>query len=854
MNWMINGSRVLAVALCGAMLVGCNAVEDVPDEPFTALPQQTAVLGGHIKDLGSRRALILQYNGADTCLVPAVSNDPTGKKVVSECKFLGVADQEFSAFSFGALPVGQAYTISVKKQPFGKICTIQNPTGFVKADGEELHVTCVNDTATAPPYTVTVNVAGAAASKAGLQVMLTTENGTCPVNVNGRSSITFSPAECPDSETTGYHRNATYIFNNQLNLPVFQWKVTASIPGATVVAPRTNCFVTGGPVTNTGGNIGDDGNADPANKPTGNVTVQVVSCGFAVRVQADYSRASTESADPAIASGDGITVALRSQPWGVDVAAAKITSFANTYIPFMVPDANGNPTTTAYEAQSDSNAFYEVVVKSSPAGMACMPGSSLNSGSAANSTTRTAGSATDAGAVLLRQPASAFVANLWLVDRVIRCRRIATNPATLLRGIYWQYTTTTTTRTVSGGAPAITIATVRNRNLLSFFQDGQYLFGNHTATAANNGVEQGFYEYNTTSNQLTFTGFTDTNGGSGLHTSGSTGSPVPRTITNVVRTAGTLKSIDTRVSNTTTTGLVLADGGLTVTVNNGQAFNVAAATYTTANFATLVSAINTAASGLTIATASGNEIRITGPTGGVVFGGSAVTTLGLPTTVAAGAVATSTNTATTLATTVNTIVDWKLREVGPDPLVTSTNPLDGGWVAWDWQRQPAPVEDRRRLFVYQHGLYNMYHVGVNGIGNLQEACFVGDFALAGTWTRQGARSGCNIRLYTDTERNDGTAPTSTFSLLSSGSADIPNATTILKDYPGRWPQSQNPDFTDGRPYSLVDFEVRLANTVPSDPICPTADKLTVWDTQNGTRKDTLNPAVPRIVLCRVTAN
>jgi hypothetical protein len=91
-------------------------------------------------------------------------------------------------------------------------------------------------------------------------------------------------------------------------------------------------------------------------------------------------------------------------------------------------------------------------------------------------------------------------------------------------------------------------------------------------------------------------------------------------------------------------------------------------------------------------------------------------------------------------------------------------------------------------------------------------------------------------------------------LLTSGSADIPNSTNVLRDYPGRWPQSQNPAFTDGRPYSLVEYEVRPANSVPSDPVCPTVDKLTVWDTQNGVRKDTLTPAIPRIVLCRVTAN
>ena len=67
-------------------------------------------------------------------------------------------------------------------------------------------------------------------------------------------------------------------------------------------------------------------------------------------------------------------------------------------------------------------------------------------------------------------------------------------------------------------------------------------------------------------------------------------------------------------------------------------------------------------------------------------------------------------------------------------------------------------------------------------------------------------------------------------------------------------QSQNPAFTDGRPYSLVDYEIRLAGTQPSDPVCPNLDKLTVWDTINGVRKDTLTPPIPRLVLCRIVAN
>jgi hypothetical protein len=892
MNSMINSSRLLAAALCAAILSGCNAVEDVAEVPSAALPEQTALLGGHIKDLGTRRPLILQYNGTDTCLIPVNPAEPAGRKVVAECRFFGAPDQEYSVFNFGALRVGTPYNITVKKQPFGKICTVQNPTGTVQVNNPEIQVNCADDPAV-PHYTVTVNIAAAAASKPDLKVILTTENGTCPVNVNGRTSITFSSSECPDSDVTGYHRNATYIFNSLTNLPVFAWSVTATVPGPTAVSPRQNCFVsntTSPPlVANTGGNIGDNGVAAAGTAPTGNITagtINVVSCGFTVRVQADYSRSPAESADPAIGSGDGVTVALRSQPYGVDVASAKITSFANAFIPFMIPDANGDPTATAYEAQSDPDAFYELVVKKSPTGMACTPGYSSTAGAstaaAGTSTsgpspahsTRSVGNQTDGGAVLLRRPASAYVANLWLVDRVIRCRRVATNP-TPLRGVYWQHTVTTTTRTVGAGTPSVTVATAANRNLLTFFEDGQYLFANHTGSqTTSEGVEQGFYAYNPgaaisgqPATSIHFAAMTDINGASGLHACTAPAcstAGIARVITNVVKSAGPPKTIAARVSNTTASGITMvANGGtLTLTINNGQTFDVnqggANVTYTTANFSALVAAINAVQGAAGIATISGSEIRLTGPAGGVVFGGSAVGTLGIPATLAAGATATSTNVATTLATTVNTIVDWKLTEVGPDTRVTTTNALDGGWVTWDWQRQPAPVEDRRRVFVYQHGAYNAFHIGVNGIPNMQATCFVGDFGLSGTWTRHGSGQGCNMNIPTDTV-TDGSAPVRTLNPTtgSLASGDIPSPTTsnsVLRDIPGRWPQSQNPLFTDGRPYSPVDYEVRLAGAAPGDPVCPNSDKLTVWDTINGVRRETLIPPIPRLVLCRVTAN
>jgi hypothetical protein len=765
---MIRHAALLAVA--GAVaLTGCDSVKDVREEPYTAVPAQTAVLGGTITNLGTRRPLILQNNGVDSCVQPEDPNNPSGKQIVGECRFFGVLNEEQSLFSFGALPVGTTFNITIKKQPFSKICTVNNPTGTVGGTGPVPTVTCADDP-TIPRYSVTVNVAAGVRDTPGLKVILSTEEKSRAVAVNGAPTVVFS---YPEDD----------VFDNQFgippsspNLPIFGWRVTATAPGATALDPIRNCYVTGGPVTNTGGNIGDDGIATPA--PTGDLTVSVNSCGFAVRVQADFSvptntppAAPTTTTPPSIPSGEAVSVLLREQPSGKDVAGARITSFANTFVPFMQLDSAGAPTTTPYDAPSHRDAFYEVVVKSSPTGMACIPGASVSSSSAPTST-RAVGSWLDAGAVLLRQPASARVANLWVVDRVIRCRSLPVG-ASVLRGVY-QQSEDRLPPPGSTTAPSL----VRNHNYLAFFEDGTYLYGNHVSSASSNGVEQGFYHYNTANNTLVFTPFTDTNAANGLHvvaTAGSAvGAPVQKVLTNVVKVAGNP--------------------------------SVITATFTAPSPAPP-------------------------------------------------------------ATQTNTAVNWILTEVGPDPLVSTVNPVDGAWVTYD---PDLGQEYRQRIFVYQHGTYNAFHMGVNGVANLQEACYVGDFGLTGTWTRQGGRSGCHMRIYTlrggETLQQLVTAyPTncgfpagapvvSSCAIMSSSSSDIPNPVASLADFPGRWPQSRNPDFTDGRPYSLVEYELRLANSQPADPVCPTMDKLTVWDTQNGTRKSELTPPIPPIVLCRIVAD
>jgi hypothetical protein len=771
MNTKIICSRLLAIGLCGAVVAGCDSIKDVREEPFTAVPAENAVLGGTIQGLGSLRPLVLQNNGVDSCLVLEDPNSPAGPRIVSECKFVGIPDEEFSTFSFGALPVGSPYSITIKAQPFGKVCTIANPTGTVGAASNQLQISCVNDPAV-QRYNVTVDIWEPARVMPGLIVTLTTENGTCPVAATGLTSLTFEPSLCPN-EPGGFHQNATQVFDNGPNLPVFGWQVTATIPGATPADPVTNCFVDDGEVDNTGGNIGDDGKAEVA--PTGDVTVTVKACSFPVRAQAVFSvptvaltAAPTTSSPPAIPAGEAISLVLREQPSGVDVAAARVTSFADTYVPFMEIDGDGNPTATEYGARSHINAFFEVVVTGSPTGMVCIPGGSVRSTSNVHASTgnRSVGNWTDGGAILLRRPASARVAQLWVPDSVIRCRT-APAPDQQLRGVYQQEEITTRIASVDGGAPTTTVTTVLNRSFLALFENGVYLYGQHISGASNNGVEHGFYNYVPGEQAIRFIAFTDTSGASALNAAVTTSAgsvPRSRTITEFE-----LSSIG---------GRSVLRGTFTPWTN-----------------------ASTTANGVTTVT--------------------------------------------------DTLVEWRLFEVGADPMVTTTNIMDGAWVMWDAGRG---VEDARRVFVYQHGLYNAFHMGVNGMPNLQEACYVGNFGLVGSWTRQGGRSGCNMRTYTTTQAGVGAPPVTTFRLLDSGSADIPNPTAALRDYPGRWPQSQNPSFTDGRPYSLVDYEIRLANSEPSDTVCPNLDKLTVWDTAHGTRKSELDPPIPPIVLCRMTAN
>src|SRR5690606_5978092 len=109
--------------------------------PPDVAPPEGVVLQGTITGLGTLRPVVLQYNGQDVCVDTRSAPNQHGVP----CRFFGVAGQSQSTFSFGSLPVGTAYHITVKSQPFGKVCSVANAIGVLGEAAAAPAVTCVND-------------------------------------------------------------------------------------------------------------------------------------------------------------------------------------------------------------------------------------------------------------------------------------------------------------------------------------------------------------------------------------------------------------------------------------------------------------------------------------------------------------------------------------------------------------------------------------------------------------------------------------------------------------------------------------------------------------------------------------
>ncbi len=488
MNSKNSCSGLLSATLCGFVLAGCNAVEDVREAPFTDIPTPSVVLQGTIEGLGSRRPLVLMNNGESQCTNPT---SPGGAKIV--CSFLGTFGATTSPFTFGALPQGTPYNITVGTQPFGKICTVANGTGNVGAAGAlPITVTCVNDPAV-PRFSVGGTVAAAVANTAGAKIILTTEEGVREIPAAGLTTFTFPSA----------------TFNSGTNLPLFAYTVTVTYPDPSGELTN-NCAVT------NGRNVNGAGEVVP---PTGNVTnVAITACNFTVNGSASYS------GSPAQAMGaGGLTLALRDNLTGVNVQTVSLATFTTFAFPSPV--------------LSNAKAMYDLVVTRHPDGQHCIIASASNTATT-----------TLAGAVMLLDPTSNATVGWFVTNRVVRCRA---KPA-LANQLVGTYQLNAPPPALPLPDP-VPPPTADPRQFLTFFEDGTFLYGHHNNSNTTSGVEQGFYAYNPTTGTIVFNVLVDTTG----TTTGLTSLPgyasTAVTASNVVKTAGVQGTLSATFSSATAT-------------------------------------------------------------------------------------------------------------------------------------------------------------------------------------------------------------------------------------------------------------------------------------------------------------
>lgn len=287
MNSTLSQYKALAAALAGLSLVACSSITSTDEEDFATLPPQSVVLNGTISGLGVS-SLVLQNNGA-------------GNRSFSST----------STLSMGAVPVGSSYNITVLTHPQGRTCQVANGSGVANGPVSDITVTCALS-GEVPAYYLSGTVTGDAATAPGLQVRLTSPDGseTIPVPA-GQTTFAFA-------------------------MPMF------SLYNYTVTATTTS-----GAATNSCSVVNGTGAIASANI----TNVEVNSCVFTV----GGSVASTGA--PLVLGSGGVTVALRDRA-GAQLETVNVPAIGSFVF----------PTTRVSNAQ----ARYTAAIISQPADQTCL--------------------------------------------------------------------------------------------------------------------------------------------------------------------------------------------------------------------------------------------------------------------------------------------------------------------------------------------------------------------------------------------------------------------------------------------------------------------------------------------------
>lgn len=699
----LNHFQILAGVSCALALAACDSIKDVPNEDAASLPPQTVVLSGQINGLSSLRAITLQNNDDTINTRSFINAAPT---VPNE----GVRPVPFS---FGSVPVGSPYNITVKTQPEFKNCTVVNGQGVITLGVRpDIVVNCVT---TGARYNLSVHIPSTPEYFKGLQgakVRVTTEEEIREVAVTAStpSPIVFE----------------NVLINGTGTLNAATWSVTAS----TFEANRLNkCVVTLPSGTNSTGNVATPvvGAVAVAGGAPASVDASAPACQFTVGGRIGYSLPPGQTTIPNIAGlklqlRDLQLNALETLEVGTCTPSASTTTTTQTTtlgatVPVTSPlPAAGNPCSYTFATpvrSSSIDGVYEVAVVEHPVGQFCIV---TNGGSVSVFTQG------------LTPPVNVENANVF-------CR--ATPPANRqVRGVFRLRSTTFVSNAITNTAPLtstwepfdMTKQNAASSNMMAFFDNGTFLYGTHGNGAQ---VEHGFYDYDPTAQTLRFTSIVDTNISTVFPANFSpvpTQSPTattPTTISHITTTTPGLSALPNPIrrngttQGSTVTGFANVHAAMTgVTLDtveremdDGQVTGVVTLRTISGTFGADPDGISSYA--LNTTTACSAAAPCINPTTGATITAGACTV---------GAPCYMPNYAQR--------VSWVLEE---PPQIDDE--MTGAWI----------TEDSRRLWVWDYRTYYGTSVAVmGGSPSMNDACFTLEnlHASSGIYTRRGSATGC----------------------------------------------------------------------------------------------------------------
>lgn len=651
MKSIINGSRLAAMALCGFVVAGCDSIRDVRSEPATSPPGHTGVLQGTATGLAPARGVVLN---AGITTVEGYSNS----RVIFGA--LGPAGTPIDVpFSYPAVPVGTAYNFTVQENPFGKLCTVANASGAVGDGGPLPLVTCVDD-ATTFRYTIGGTVAPEVANLPEFTVILTSNRdyGVERIQLNGATTFTFNNRGINPTVSP-----AATVATQQL----FQWTITA-----TYVQDGTTfqCRVVTSPTNNTPSNSGTSSAVNRTDVAGSapvltSITRHIRDCAFPIEVNAKYS-APPGGVDQPMGDG-GVTLALRQVADAVPPASAQPVTLTE-----FTP---GDTRVTLWTLPSYPGAAYDLVVTDQPEGQTCI--------------VRVLNNVNAAGGVVN----SASMGNLIWLSNPLTPTQFTPNDANIANGVSIRCRNNPAPeKTLSGVFRNINeipyvdtpLVRIRDRQFMTFFDDGTFMFGTHGNAGARNGLEYGFYDYDPVARTLDFNVFLDasTLAGTSAHY------PDPAAVGTAVVTIASL-------SNTLGYGTIPAMSPPRLGPNAAAA-----------------------------------------PNGGVARATNVIVDTGTPASISMTFSGTPINTTLSGAGAGDPVAG----AVPTTATLTFTEPeqrpgtMTGAWIS----------DDHRRFWVFDFDNYSGFHAGISGPINVQDGCFVfGDpNASSSFYTRRGGSTGC----------------------------------------------------------------------------------------------------------------